>query len=245
VARPDVAGLGPLLAAAADPEAAATLARFFQVRPGGYGEGDHFIGLGVATIRRLVAPWVREPCAPAEWLPWLGHRTHEYRLATLVVWAERARRGGPDELTALHHAYLAHTDRVDNWDLVDVSCAAIVGGYLLTRDRAELDRLARSRSLWERRIAVISTHRFLRAGESADAYRLCDTLLDDPHDLIRKAVGWTLREAGRRCGPDGLRTFLDGRAGTMPRTSLRYAVEHFPAAERRHYREDFGYRRVR
>lgn len=238
----DVARVGPLLDTAADPAAAVTLAKFFQVRPGGYGEGDHFMGLSVGSIRRVVAPWTRVPCDPAAWLPLLRHRTHEYRLATLVVWAARAERGGPDERAALHLAYLANTDRIDNWDLVDVSCRAVVGGYLLTHDRRGLDRLAGSPSLWERRIAVVSTHAFLRAGESADAYRICARLLDDRSDLIHKAVGWTLREAGVRVGRDELRAFLDTHAATMPRTSLRYAIEHLPPEERRHYREDFGYR---
>jgi 3-methyladenine DNA glycosylase AlkD len=135
----------------------------------------------------------------------------------------------------IYDAYLGNTSYVNNWDLVDVSCGPIVGGYLLDRDRSPLYLLARSDLLWERRIATVSSQHFLSRGETADLYRLAEILLLDRHDLIHKAVGWSLREAGRRVDRDELRRFLDQHAATMPRTSLRYAIEHFDPAERQHY----------
>jgi 3-methyladenine DNA glycosylase AlkD len=149
--------------------------------------------------------------------------------------ADRAARGSAAEQTVIYQTYLANTDRVNNWDLVDVSCAPVVGGYLLKRDRGPLYRLAQSRSLWERRISVVSTHRFIRAGESADTYRVAAQLLGDDQDLIHKAVGWMLREAGKRVSRNELLAFLDQHAATMPRTMLRYAIEHLDPDLRQHY----------
>jgi len=152
---------------------------------------------------------------------------------------ERARRnGGPrgnaDELEVVYRCYLDHTAYVNNWDLVDVSCQAIVGGYLQDRDRAPLYGLARSASLWERRIAMVGAQHFLKSGETFDVFALAEELLADPEDLMHKAVGWSLREAGRRDGA-ALRRFLEAHATTMPRTALRYAIEHFDPEERRDY----------
>ena len=124
---------------------------------------------------------------------------------------------------------------MNNWDLVDVSCGPIVGGYLLDRDRAPLYQLVQSDLLWERRIAMVSSQHFLPRGETADLYRLAAILLPDRHDLIHKAVGWSLREAGKRVDRDELRRFLDQFAPVMPRTALRYSIEHFEPAERQHY----------
>jgi 3-methyladenine DNA glycosylase AlkD len=124
---------------------------------------------------------------------------------------------------------------VNNWDLVDVSCRPIVGSYLLDRDRAPLYELVESEWLWDRRIAMVSSQHFLRRGETPDLYRLAVILLPDRHDLIHKAVGWSLREAGKRVDRDELRHFLDQYAPRMPRTALRYAIEHFEPAERQHY----------
>ena len=222
--------------ALADTGVAESLTRFFQVRPGGYGEGDQFIGLTVTQLRALAKPYLKNEIVPEDWVPLLRSPIHEHRMITLIIMAERARRRGAGETAAIYRTYLANTDRINNWDLVDVSSAAVVGGYLQDRDRGELDRLAGSPVLWERRIAIISTHHFIRAGESADAYRLAEVLLDDSHDLMHKAVGWTLREAGKRVDRDELRRFLDQHAPRMPRTALRYAIEHFDPDERQHYR---------
>jgi 3-methyladenine DNA glycosylase AlkD len=227
------------MAAAADPETAAGLARYFQVRPGGNGEGDTFVGIKLSDLRELTASYVAEPFAAHGWLPLLQSPVHEHRLAALVVMAERARRntlrrGDPAELELIYETYLANTAQVNNWDLVDVSAKPIVGGHLQHRDRAPLYALARSALVWERRIAVLGSQWFLRTGETADLFALAALLLDDRHDLIHKAVGWSLREAGKR-DPEALRRFLDTHSSQMPRTTLRYAIEHFPEPERRAY----------
>lgn len=223
------------LADHANPDDARTLARYFPVRPGGYGEGEVFLGIKLSLIRQLTRPYRTEKFDPDAWLPLLRSPVHEHRLACLVVMAERATRGPDTERAEIYRTYLSNTAHINNWDLVDVSCAPVVGGWLLDRDRDPLDGLARSPQLWERRIAIVSTHAFLRAGQSADTYRLAEALLNDPHDLIHKAAGWMLREAGLRVDGEELRAFLDRHATAMPRTTLRYAIERFPTEERRHY----------
>lgn len=224
------------LDAASDPSTAEASARYFQVRPGGYGEGDHFIGLTMGTIRSIVAPSRQIPFVAADWLDLLRSPTHEHRLAALVIMSERAKRGGDRERELLYRTYLVNTDVIDNWDLVDVSAGPVVGGWLLGRDHRPLDRLVGSASIWERRIAVVSTQRFIGAGHTEDTYRLAVALLDERHDLIQKALGWMLREAGKRVDAGELRGFLDEYAARLPRTTLRYAIELFPSEERAHYR---------
>jgi 3-methyladenine DNA glycosylase AlkD len=225
------------LAAAADPDAAVALARYFQVRPGGYGEGDRFIGVKLSAIRRLVAAHRRMAFVAAEWSDLLHSPVHEERLAALVVMADRASRGPDAERELIYETYLAATEWIDNWDLVDVSAAPVVGGWLQTRDRTPLYMLARSSLIWERRIAIVATHQLIRAGETADTYRLAVALRSDREDLIHKAVGWMLREAGARVDEAELRRFLEAYAPELPRTTLRYAVERFPADVRLHYRQ--------
>ena len=225
--------------AAAEPETAAVLTRYFQVRTGGDGEGDTFIGIKLSDLRRLTASYVAAPFAPHHWLPLLQSPVHEHRLAALVVMAERARRntlrrGDPAELELVYQTYLANTGCVNNWDLVDVSAKPIVGGRLQHRDRTPLYALARSALIWERRIAMVGSQWFLTSGETDDLFALAELLLDDRHDLMHKAVGWSLREAGKR-DPVALRQFLDRHVGRLPRTALRYAIEHFPEPERQAY----------
>jgi 3-methyladenine DNA glycosylase AlkD len=225
--------------AAADPETAQVLARYFQVRPGGYGEGDTFLGIKLSALRGLTAAYAAEPFVADRWLPLLRSPVHEHRLAALVVMAERARRGtlrrgDPAELQHVYETYLANTAYVNNWDLVDVSSKPIVGGHLQHRDRAPLYALARSTLVWDRRIAIVGSQWFLRAGETADLFALAALLLDDRHDLMHKAVGWSLREAGKR-DPAALRRFLDTHLAQLPRTALRYAIEHFDEPERQQY----------
>ena len=225
--------------AAADPETARVLSNFFQVRPGGYGEGDVFLGIRLSGLRRLTAAHLGEPFVAERWLPLLQSRVHEHRLAALVVMAERARRktlrrGDPAELQQVYQTYLGNTGYVNNWDLVDVSAKPIVGGHLQHRDRAPLYALARSPLIWDRRIAMVGSQWFLKTGETADVFALAELLLGDRHDLMHTAVGWSLREAGLR-DPAALRRFLDSHAGQLPRTTLRYAIEHFPESERQAY----------
>ena len=225
--------------AAASPENAQALARYFKVGPGSYGEGDIFLGLKLGDLRQLAKPYIAEVFEPDQWLPLLRSPIHEHRHITLVVMSERAKRllkrGSDEELRLIYDTYLDNTRYVNNWDLVDVSCGPIVGGYLLDRDRSPLYQLVRSDLLWERRIAMVGSQTFLTRGETADLYRLAEILLPDRHDLIHKAIGWSLREAGKKVDRDELRRFLDQHAATMPRTALRYAIEHFDSAERQHY----------
>jgi 3-methyladenine DNA glycosylase AlkD len=228
-----------LLQAAADPDDAQVLARYFQVRPGGYGEGDVFLGVKLGQVRLLAKPYYGTEFVAGEWVELLRSPVHEHRMACLVVMAERARRlhsrAATTEATLLFDTYLAHTTFINNWDLVDLSSPSVVGRYLLDRDRDVLYRLARSTVLWERRIAMVSTQTFIRAGQTEDVYRLAELLLDDRHDLMHKAVGWMLREAGKRVDAGEPRQFLDRHAARMPRTALRYAIEHLDPEERRHY----------
>jgi 3-methyladenine DNA glycosylase AlkD len=226
--------------AAATPENARTLARYFKVTPGSYGEGDIFLGLKLGDLRRLAKPYAASVFEPDQWLPMLRSPIHEHRLIALVVMTERAKQSvrkpaNEAELQMIYDTYLGNTSYVNNWDLVDVSCGPIVGGYLLDRDRSPLYELVGSSLLWDRRIAMVSSQHFLRRRETADLYRLAEILLPDRHDLIHKAVGWSLREAGKRVDRDELRRFLDQHAASMPRTALRYAIEHFGPVERQHY----------
>lgn len=231
----------PLIAAIdaeANPEQAAELARFFQVRPGGYGEGDRFAGVRLSRLRELARPYRRQPFDPDGWLPALHSPVHEHRLACLVIMADRAIGGDRAERAMITDDYLANTARVNNWDLVDASAAQILGTRLLDPDgdRTVLDRLAGSDRLWDRRIAMVGTHQLIRAGETSDTYRIAERLLEDEHDLIHKAVGWMLREAGKRVDEAELRTFLDRHAARMPRTALSYAIERLDPESRRRYR---------
>jgi 3-methyladenine DNA glycosylase AlkD len=228
--------------AAADPAVAEVLSRYFKLQPGGYGHGDQMIGVKLSTIRGLLKPYLRAGLPLPELEQALTSPIHEHRLAILCLLADRAARAvkprtaDPAEVTAIHDLYLRSTAYINNWDLVDCSAADIVGGYLSDKPRDELHMLVRSSSLWERRIALVATQWFIRRGDSADIYALAPQVLDDPEDLIHKASGWMLREAGKRVSEDELRAFLDEYAAAMPRTMLSYATEHFAPEVRRHYR---------
>jgi 3-methyladenine DNA glycosylase AlkD len=223
------------LAALADPEHAASVTRYFQVRPGGYGQGDVFIGIRLGDLRTIAKPYTKMEYRGADWLPLLRSPVHEHRQLALLVMAARADRGRNDEPAAIYRDYLSNSEHVNNWDLVDASCGPIVGGFLQNRDRAPLYELAGSALIWDRRIAMVGSQHFLKAGETDDLFALAELLLNDRQDLMHKAVGWSLREAGKRVSRDALRGFLDRHAARMPRTALRYAIEHFDEAERQHY----------
>ena len=216
----------------ADPSHVPLLQSFFKTGPGQYGEGDVFIGVKLPAMRSVCRDCRDAPLDAA--LALLASPVHEERMLALLLLVDRFARGDDTDRRNVYEAYLANTTYINNWDLVDVTAPAVVGGYLFDRSRAPLTRLARSKSLWERRIAIVATHFFIRHGELADTFRIADLLLDDTHDLIHKAVGWMLREAGKRDGA-ALRTFLATRHARMPRTMVRYAIERFPEAERRNY----------
>jgi 3-methyladenine DNA glycosylase AlkD len=222
------------LARMADPAQAAVLMRFFKTGPGEYAEGDRFRGLKTPQVRATVKCADTLPLAEIARLvesPW-----HEDRATGLLIAVRQFERTKEAAVRReLFEFYLAAAEsgRVNNWDLVDITAPQIVGGWLRERpERARtLDRLARSRLLWERRIAVLATLHFIRCGEFGDTLRLAATLRDDPHDLMHKAVGWMLREVGKRdrAALDG---FLAEQAARMPRTMLRYAIEKHSPAER-------------
>jgi 3-methyladenine DNA glycosylase AlkD len=221
------------LAGLADPALARQAQRYFKTGPGEYAEGDVFRGIRAPVLRQVVRECATMPLGEA--LRLLRSRYHEDRIAALLVMVHAYARGDGTLQARIVRAYLANLEYVNNWDLVDCSAAQILGAHLRHRSRSRLHALARSTDVWRRRIAIIATAHFIRAGEAAETLRLAHVLLSDKHDLIHKAVGWMLREVGHRCGRDTLRTFLDAHAATMPRTMLRYALEHFAADERARY----------
>lgn len=218
------------LKAAGTPARAAGAARYFKTGPGEYGEGDIFLGITVPVVRKIVKRYRTLSLADLEKL--LASKDHEVRLAALMILVAQYERG--DELLRreIFDLYLRNTRHINNWDLVDCSCREIVGAHLKSRSRKLLTKLANSESLWERRIAMISTMPFVWERDTSDALRIAEILLDDKHDLIHKATGWVLREVG-----DADRTillqFIRKHYDRIPRTALRYAIEHFPAAERK------------
>jgi 3-methyladenine DNA glycosylase AlkD len=217
----------------ADPEKAKILQRFFKTGPGQYGEGDVFAGITVPVTRKLVRKYRDISLGDAVEL--LQSPVHEERLLALLILVEKCRRGDDATRKRIYDLYLKNTRYINNWDLVDLSAERIVGAYLDGTDRAPLYRLARSKILWERRIAILATFHDIKRGNPDHTLALADILLADRHDLIHKAVGWMLREVGKRCSPDTLREFLRTRYRSMPRTMLRYAIERFPADERAAY----------
>jgi 3-methyladenine DNA glycosylase AlkD len=220
------------LAQLADPVDAKNLAWFFKTGPGDYGEGDQFRGIRVPVLRKLVRRYRELPLTDTTALlasPW-----HEDRLLALLILVDQYRRGDAVARQAIFDLYLAHTNRINNWDLVDLSAPAIVGGHLFGGDTTLLTTLAQSPSLWERRIAMLATAHFIDRGRFEEPLRIADLLCHDPHDLIHKAVGWMLREVGKR-DLAAEEAFLLPRYRTMPRTMLRYAIEKFPPARRQAY----------
>jgi Predicted DNA alkylation repair enzyme len=220
------------LRALRDPLVATHHLRFFKCGPGQYGEGDAFLGIMVPVIRKLSRE--HTPISVDEAFALLQSKWHEARILALMILVRKYERGDEGMRADIYRRYLANTKRVNNWDLVDVSAHLIVGVHLRERDRAPLDALARSESLWERRIAVISTFDFIRHDDFDDTLRIAEMLIGDRHDLIHKASGWMLREVGKRNQPV-LERFLRKYAPSMPRTTLRYAIERFPEELRARY----------
>ena len=220
------------LKACANPTRARLLLRFFKTGPGQYGEGDRFLGLTLPQVRNIAREFHALPLPEIEALlesPW-----HEARCAAGVILTRQYASADARGRTEIHRAYLRRTDCINNWDLVDLTAPVIVGTHLLNRSRSVLRRLARSKSLWERRIAIVATFAFIRESQFDDTFEIAEILLKDRHDLIHKAVGWMLREVGKR-DEGALRRFLDRHAATMPRTALRYAIERLSPASRKRY----------
>jgi 3-methyladenine DNA glycosylase AlkD len=212
------------------PKQAVILSRFFKTGPGQYGEGDQFIGIKVPTTRKVAKEFKNLPLIEVECL--LHSDIHEERLLALVILVGQFEKGDNATRKRIYDLYLANTRHINNWDLVDLSAPQIVGGHLETRSRKPLDRLAKSVSLWERRISILATGWFIWRDDFADTLRIAENLLGDKEDLIHKAVGWMLREVGKR-DVAVLEEFLVQHSRTMPRTMLRYAIERFPEEKRR------------
>ena len=220
----------------ADPSQVEGLMRFFKTGPGQYGYGDKFLGIKVPVTRSVVKEcWQKvsfdnlEECVTSQY--------HEVRLAALLALIEifSHAKKNPELQKKCIDFYLAHTDRINNWDLVDLSCYPLLGTWLLDKDRTLLYDLARSgKTMWEQRIGMVSTMQFIRHGETDDTYAIADILIGHKHDLIHKAVGWLLREAGKR-DTDKLKAWLEPRCHAMPRTMLRYAIEKLPETDRRYF----------
>jgi 3-methyladenine DNA glycosylase AlkD len=214
------------------PEAAATAARYCKTGSGEYAEGDIFLGLRAAVMHDLAKKYQALPIDEITAL--LKSATHEDRTLALLILVRRVMRGDETVKKRVYKLYMAHTRYVNNWDLVDASAREIVGGYLVDKARDPLYQLAASPSLWERRISIVATHYFIRQNDFADTLGVAERLLGDREDLIHKAVGWMLREVGKR-DEQTLDAFLRRHGKVMPRTTLRYAIERFPADRRRGY----------
>ena len=213
-------------------EKAALLQRFFKTGPGQYGEGDRFLGVMVPNIRLVMKEFKDAPLSEVKKLmhsPW-----HEERLCGLLLLVDQFERGDEALRKKIFALYLKNTSYINNWDLVDLSAPKIVGPCLDGGSRTLLYRFVRSKNLWERRIAILATSHFIRRSDFTDALALSERLLDDDHDLMHKAVGWMLREVGKK-DVTVLEDFLKKHYRRMPRTMLRYAIERFPEAKRKRY----------
>lgn len=217
----------------ANPEKAKFLQRFFKTNKGEYAQGDICWGLTVPQSRIIAKRYAKLSLSDLSNL--IKSRIHEERFIALIIAVNQYKQGTEEHKKILYTWYLDNLSMINNWDLVDVSAASIVGDYLEGKSISPLEKLAKSNNVWERRIAIIATFHFIKLGSSHEAIRIATLLLHDSHDLIHKAVGWMLREIGKRCSQKILEQFLDSYAATMPRTTLRYAIEHFPDMKRKHY----------
>lgn len=206
--------------------------RYFKTGPGEYGEGDMFLGIRVPELRKLAKEYQGITLTEATQL--LRSAIHEERLLALLILVRAFSRGDGRIKEKIYNLYLRNTRNINNWDLVDVSAAHIVGAFLMNKDKQPLYDLAQSKNLWERRVAIIATFYFINEGEFTEAITIARMLLTDKEDLIHKAAGWMLREMGKRDLHLAER-FLQAHYKKMPRTMLRYAIERFPEQKRQRY----------
>jgi len=219
---------------AANPQKAKILQRFFKTGKGEYAEGDKFLGVAVPQTRAIIKKyWRGISIGEAEIL--LHAEIHEERMAALLILAEKFEKGDEPSRKEIFDLYLANAKFVNNWDLVDLSAPKIAGAYLENRDKSILPKLAKSKNLWERRIAMLAVFRFIKNGDAAMALKIAEILISDKEDLIRKAVGWMLREIGKNCGQKIEEDFLRRHYRIMSRTTLRYAIERFDEGRRQDY----------
>ena len=220
------------LRSVADPEKAKVLLRFFKTGPGEYGEGDVFLGIQVPVLRKFARE--NRDLGEASLQVLLRSCVHEERMLSLLILIQKYVRGTDEERKKIYDFYLVNTSFVNNWDLVDLSAEHVVGHFLMRNSRRPLYQLAKSKSLWERRIAILATFHFIKQHEFSDTLKIAAILLSDKEALIQKAVGWMLREVGKR-DLDAEEQFLMKNYQRMPRTMLRYAIERFPEEKRKRY----------
>ncbi len=217
----------------ASKEKAKILSRFFKTGPGEYGEGDVFMGITVPQIRNAVKLFKDTELTDIKKL--LRSKYHEERMAALLLLVARYKKSDEMVKREIFRTYLSNTKHINNWDLIDLTAEHIAGQYLSDRHKDILYKLAGSKSLWERRIAILSTFAYIKQGKCDETLKIARLLLNDEHDLIHKAVGWMLREVGKRCSMREEEAFLKKYYKTMPRTMLRYAIERFPEQKRQKY----------
>ncbi|MFH0859372.1 MAG: DNA alkylation repair protein [Patescibacteria group bacterium] len=216
----------------ANPKTAQALQRFFKTRKGEYGYGDIFYGIKVPETRKTAKDYQNLSFSDVQQL--LKSKIHEERLAVLLILIYKFEKGDIKEKQKIFNLYLKNTKYINNWDLVDLSAPRIIGKYLSDKPKSVLYKLAKSKNLWEKRIAIISTYWFIKNNQLGDTFKISAILLNDKHDLIHKAVGWMLREAGKKSIIEE-EIFLKKYYKKMPRTMLRYAIEKFPEKKRRMY----------
>ena len=217
------------LQALSDAEKREIFPKFFKAGKGEYGEGDRFLGVTVPNIRAIAK--LHKDISIEEIRDLIQSEWHEVRLCALIIMVEKSKKKDEALRKELFNLYLSQTKRINNWDLVDLSCRFIIGEYLLDKSRDILYQLAQSPLLWDNRIAIVSTYAFIRKGQLEDTYALSDLMMQHPHDLMHKAIGWMLREAGKR-NPERLYDYVMSHRADMPRTMLRYAIEKFSPKER-------------
>lgn len=215
------------------PEKVTKLQSFFKTGKGEYAEGDKFIGVTVPDQRKISRKYYKE-VSTKDAIILLKSGIHEHRLTALFILILQFDKGDQFKKKEIYDAYLNNTKHINNWDLVDSSAPNIVGCYLMDKDRSQLYKLARSKDLWEKRIAMLSTFYFIKQKDFDDALKIAEILVNDEHDLIHKAVGWMLREIGNRDLPVE-ESFLNKYYKSMPRTMLRYSIEKFNKAKKRYY----------
>lgn len=213
------------------PEKAKILAGFFKTGEGEYGEGDFFLGLTVPQSRSIAKSYQQLSFPDIEVL--FASKYHEERLVALLVLVGQFQAGDNKQRQLIYNFYLAHFNRINNWDLIDLSADKIVGMYLFEQGKKVPQKLIRSKNLWERRAAIVATFAFIKRGDASETFRVIECMFHDTEDLIQKASGWMLREAGKRVSRRDLIVFLKKNGALMPRTMLRYAIEHFSPEERR------------
>ena len=215
-----------------NPEKAKVYLKFFKTKKGEYGEGDTFLGVSVPEQRKIAKKYFDLSLKELQEL--LSTNIHEYKMCSLFILINKYRKSDKTEKKKIFDFYLKNTININNWDLVDISAPHIIGDYLLNKDRKILYKLANSKNLWEKRISIISTFTFIKNNQFEDTLKISEILLNDNHDLIHKAVGWMLREVGKR-DQKTEETFLEKYHKSMPRTMLRYSIEKFEKNKKKYY----------